>query len=74
MATKGKAAPKAAEPASDVVLPASLTQARVLVACSHGQANQVVALDETTLAAAVAAGEVDPHPSAVAYALSQGKP
>jgi hypothetical protein len=74
MATKAKAAPKAAEPAGDVASAPSHTPARVLVACSHGRVNQVVALDASALAASVAAGEVDPNPSAVAYALSLGTP
>lgn len=47
-----------------------LVKVRVLVACSHGQPNDVVQLDPESLAGAVSSGQVDPHPDAVAYALS----
>lgn len=43
-------------------------RARVLVACSHGPVDAVVALPPDVAAAALAAGEVDTDPAAVAYA------
>jgi hypothetical protein len=49
---------------------AAATRARVLVACQHGQPDDVVELDPEALAQAVAAGQVDPHHDAVAYAAS----
>jgi hypothetical protein len=43
---------------------------RVLLDCAYGAADDVVELDAATAAAAAKSGEVDPHPDAVAYALS----
>lgn len=55
---------------------AKKTQARVLVDCSHGKANDVAELDAATLKTAEAAGLVDSDKAAVAYALTldQNKP
>lgn len=52
------------------------TQARVLVDCSHGKANDVVELDAAALKTAEAAGLIDSDKAAVAYALTldQNKP
>jgi len=44
--------------------------ARVLVACEHGEPNDVVTLPYGAARAAVSAGRVDPDSDAVAYALS----
>jgi len=49
---------------------AKTTKARVLVACEHGEPNDVVALDADTLKAAKAAGVVDDEAAAVKYAES----
>lgn len=46
-----------------------LTPARILAMCSLGKPNDVIELDADGLAAALAAGLVDPHPDAVAAAL-----
>ena len=47
--------------------------ARVLVTGPFGKINDVVQLSPELLAQGVAAGQVDPHPDAVAYAsLSKG--
>ena len=45
-------------------------KARVLVDGAFGKADQVVELDGDQLAQAIASGQVDPHPEAVAYAES----
>lgn len=45
-------------------------KARVIVSGSFGKVDEVALLDKTELAAAIAMGEVDPHPDAVAYAES----
>lgn len=66
MARKNSQADKAEQATSA----AGATKARVLVVCEHGRPNDVVELDAATLSAAVAADQVDPHPDAVAYALS----
>lgn len=52
------------------------TKARVLRDCDYGKADDVVEIAADALAGAVAAGEVDPHPEAVAYAetLEQNQP
>ena len=44
------------------------TKARVLVAGAYGQPDAVVELTPEQLKQAQAAGQVDPHPDAVAYA------
>jgi hypothetical protein len=49
-------------------LPEGKTKARVLVDCRFGKVNDVVEI--TAEEAAEAAGQVDPHPDAVAYAES----
>jgi hypothetical protein len=43
---------------------------RVLLDCALGAADDVVELDAATAAEAAKAGQVDPHPDAVAYALT----
>lgn len=43
---------------------------RVLVTCDVGAVNDVVELDAGEAQARAAAGQVDPHPDAVAYARS----
>jgi hypothetical protein len=58
-----------AAPAAPVSSPA-LTKARVLATGPFGVIDTVVELDENTLRQGVAAGQVDPHPDAVAYAAS----
>jgi len=45
-------------------------KARVLVAGVFGSTDEVVELTPDALAIGVAAGQVDPHPDAVAYAES----
>jgi len=47
-----------------------LIKARVLVAGSFGAPDDVVSLAPDALAAGVSAGQLDPHPDAVAYAES----
>ena len=47
-----------------------LTKARVLATGAFGVINQVVEVDANTLKQGVAAGQLDPHPDAVAYAAS----
>jgi len=47
-----------------------LTKARVLSTGAFGVINQVVEVDANTLKQGVAAGQLDPHPDAVAYAAS----
>lgn len=49
-------------------------EARVLLDCGLGKANAVVVLTADELAAGVAAGHLDPHPDAVAYAKSIAAP
>ena len=44
------------------------TEARVLCACQYGAVDEVVALSDTDLIDALAAGVVDDSPAAVAYA------
>lgn len=44
--------------------------ARLLVDCQYGRINQVVELEQAEIDAAVAVGLADPHPEAVAYAMS----
>ena len=46
------------------------TKARVLVAGHYGQPDDVIELDGEALAQALASGQVDAHPEAVAYAES----
>lgn len=58
MATRKPTAPAAPE----------LVEVRVLVRCAFGEPDAVVALPPDVVAAH--AGEVDPHPEAVAYAKS----
>ena len=50
--------------------PEGQTKARVLTACVHGQANDVVLLSTDDAAQAQADGLVDTTPEAVAYAES----
>jgi hypothetical protein len=50
--------------------PAERVQARVLVSGSFGVIDEVVELPAELLQQAVATGQVDPHPDAVAYALT----
>ena len=45
-------------------------KARVLLACVHGQPDDVVTLSASAAAAAEKAGQVDTNKAAVAYALS----
>lgn len=45
-------------------------KARVLVDCEHGRVNDVATLSEAVAKSAQAAGLVDTHKDAVAYALS----
>lgn len=52
----------------------TLTEARVLISGKFGAVDQVVALNDADLAEAVALGEVDPHPDAVAYAKTLAAP
>jgi ABC-type nitrate/sulfonate/bicarbonate transport system substrate-binding protein len=49
---------------------AQATKVRVLVAGAFGQPDDVVELDGEALAQALASGQVDAHPEAVAYAES----
>ena len=46
------------------------TKVRVLVECAFGQPDDVIELDGEALAKAIASGQVDAHPEAVAYAES----
>jgi len=69
MATK-KPKPVTAAPSPAEGAQTRATAARVLVACEHGHPDDVVHLNTEELAAAVAAGQVDPHPDAVAYAAA----
>ena len=46
------------------------TKARVLVNSNYGLVDEVVELTPEQLTEAVATGQVDPHPDAVAYAES----
>ena len=46
------------------------TKVRVLVAGAFGQPDDVIELEGEALAVAVASGQVDAHPEAVAYAES----
>lgn len=48
-------------------------EARVLVDCSWGAADEVVTLTKEEAAAGTAAGELDTHPDAVAYAKGLAK-
>jgi hypothetical protein len=50
-----------------------LTKARVIAGHGEHKVNDIVSLDADALKAAVAAGEVDAHPSAVAYAEALAK-
>lgn len=64
--TQAAPAPAAeAPPAADKPL-----QARVLVRCAFGEVDDVVQLPAAEIQAGKDAGELDPHPDAVAYALS----
>lgn len=56
-----------AAPAAAVDKP---VQARVLVRCAFGEVDDVVHLPAAEIQAGRDAGELDPHPDAVAYALS----
>ncbi len=46
------------------------TKVRVLVAGNYGQPDDVIELDGEALAQAIASGQVDANPEAVAYAES----
>lgn len=46
------------------------TKVRVLVEGNYGKPDDVIALEGDALAQAVASGQVDPEPAAVAYAES----
>jgi hypothetical protein len=46
------------------------TKVRVLVEGNYGKPDDVIALEGDELAQAVASGQVDPEPAAVAYAES----
>lgn len=46
------------------------TKVRVLVAGNYGKPDDVIELEGAALAQAVASGQVDPEPAAVAYAES----
>ena len=48
----------------------SAAKARVLVAGNYGKPDDVIELDGEALAQALASGQVDAHPEAVAYAES----
>lgn len=52
------------------------TKVRVLRDCDYGKADDVAEVSADLLDGAVASGEVDPHPDAVAYAqtLEQNQP
>lgn len=63
-AGENAAPPPAAEPKA--AKPAKKVKVRVLVDCSLGKCNDVVELDADAVASH--GGEVDAHPSAVAYA------
>ena len=47
---------------------AHATKVRVLVEGNYGKPDDVIELEGEALAVAVASGQVDPHPDAVAYA------
>ena len=47
---------------------AHATKVRVLVEGHYGKPDDVIALEGEALAQALASGQVDPHPDAVAYA------
>lgn len=49
---------------------AHATKVRVLVECHYGKPDDVIELDGEALAVAVASGQVDAEPAAVAYAES----
>lgn len=49
---------------------APATKVRVLVEGAFGQPDDVIELDGEALAQAIASGQVDAHPEAVAYAES----
>jgi hypothetical protein len=64
-------APTPAPTAAPVPAPApELTKARVLATGIFGLADDVVELPADVLAQGVAAGQLDPHPDAVAYAAA----
>jgi len=48
--------------------PEGAIKARVLVACAHGRPNDVVEVTQDQAQQGQLAGELDPHPDAVAYA------
>jgi predicted RNA-binding protein associated with RNAse of E/G family len=50
--------------------PTGATKVRVLVEGNYGKPDDVIALEGDELAQAVASGQVDPEPAAVAYAES----
>ena len=52
------------------LLGAGQVKARVLIACEHGAANEVVVLDEAAAASGVEGGLLDTADAAVAYAES----
>lgn len=52
------------------VIPEDGVEVRVLLDCDIGDVDDVVILGPDEVAAGVAAGRVDPHPDAVAYAKS----
>ena len=47
---------------------AQATKVRVLVEGNYGKPDDVIELEGEALAVALASGQVDPHPDAVAYA------
>lgn len=49
---------------------AKMIKVRVLVDCIHGHADDVIELEASVAKAHADAGEVDPHPDAVTYALT----
>ena len=51
---------------------AQATKVRVLVEGHYGKPDDVIELEGEALAVAVASGQVDAHPEAVAYALENG--
>jgi hypothetical protein len=47
---------------------AEKTKARVLLDCAYGKVDEVIEIAPVDLATAIASGNVDPHPDAVAHA------
>lgn len=68
---RGKAQAQSLEQNAPAVnLAPELVKARVLVSGQFGAIDSVVELTPEILKQAIDAGQVDPHPEAVAYALS----